>query len=104
MYYKVIKNKQVVDVIDRLVYVKYQLKHKILLMCPEAEAQGILSSDGRYAWHTSTLLRFPVDIYPTVTIEEIDKVEYDRLKILNLKTPEQIAEAVLAELMERGVF
>lgn len=104
MFYKVIKNRQVIDVLDSLHYVKYQLKHKILLLCDESEAQGILSSDCNTAWHTTDLLPFPVDKYSTVTLEEIDEFEYNRLKTLNLQTPEQIAEAVLTELMERGVL
>lgn len=103
-FYKVIKNRQVIDVLDKLVYVKYQLKHNILLLCEESEAQGILSSNGEYAWHTPTLLKFPIDIFDTVTVEEIDEYEFNRLKLFNLKSPEEIAESILLELMERGVI
>ena len=104
MYYKVILNKNVIDVLDCLYYVKYQLKHKTLLYCEKQEAQGILSSNGTTAYHTSELLPFPVDLFPTVSIEPITKSEYDRLARLHLKSPEQIAEEVIQEMMERGML
>lgn len=42
MYYKVMYNDRVIDVLDHLTYVKYQPKHKIMTLCPEDEAQGLL--------------------------------------------------------------
>lgn len=103
-YYQVIYNRKVIDVLDRLVYCKLQLKHKVLLLCQEKEAQGILSSDCSSAYHTSELLPFPVSDYPTVTIEEITKTEYDRLKDLNFKTADEIREDLITELIERGIL
>lgn len=104
MYYKVIQNTKTIDILDQLVYVKYQTKHRILLSCDIAEAQGILSSDGTIAYHTSEHLPFPCDDFPTVTIEEITKAEYDSLARLHLKTPDEIAQEVILDLMERGVL
>ena len=104
MAYKVIHNKKVIDVLPKLTYVKYQLKHNILLLCDETEAQGILSSDGSTAYHISTLLPFPVDNFLNVSLEEITSQEYERLKAFHLKTPEEGAEAVLLDLMERGIL
>lgn len=104
MAYKVIKNKQVIDVLQELKFVKYQMKHKILLLCEEEFAQGILSSDGNTAYHISTLLPFPVDCFETVTIEKISQQEYEKLKAFNLKTPEEVTQAVLMELIERGIL
>lgn len=104
MAYKVIKNKKVIDLLPKLVFVKYQLKHNILLLCDEKEAQGILSSDGNTAYHISTLLPFPVDTFDSVSVEEIDQREYERLKAFHMQTPEEVAEAVLLDLMERGVL
>lgn len=104
MYYKVIQNQKVIDVLDSLRYVKYQLKHRILLLCKEAEAQGVLSSNGNTAYHTSEYLPFPCDDFLTVTIEEITKEEYDSLARLHLKTPEEIAQEIIMDLMNRGVF
>ena len=33
MYYKVTKNEKVVDILKNILYVKYQKKHDILLLC-----------------------------------------------------------------------
>lgn len=79
MYYKVIKDGEVVDVLDHILYIKYQEKHGLLLLCDISEAQAILSSDGKYGWHIEGLYNFPPDnnIYE---IKEITKYEYDKLK------------------------
>ena len=79
MYYKVIKDGEVVDVLDHILYIKYQEKHSLLLLCDISEAQAILSSDGKYGWHIEGLYNFLPDnnIYE---IKEITKYEYDKLK------------------------
>lgn len=104
MYWKVIYNKRVIDVLSSLQYVKYQMTHKILLFCKYSEAEGILSGDGSTAYHTQDLLSFPVDDYPTVTLEEITKTEYDRLSLLHLMTPEEIIDKYTQELIDGGVI
>ena len=104
MYYKVIRNAKVIDVLDKLTFVKYQIKHRVLLLCDESEAQGVLSSDGKDAYHLNTLNKFPVDNFRSATLEEIDRIEYEQLKNMKLKTVEEVTEAVLLELMERGVI
>lgn len=40
MYYKVIKNDEVVDVLNHILYIKYQEKHSLLLLCDITEAPG----------------------------------------------------------------
>ena len=74
MYYKVIKNDEVVDVLNHILYIIYQEKHSLLLLCDITEAQAILSSDGKYGWHIEGLYNFPPDndIY---AIKEISKCE-----------------------------
>lgn len=104
MFYKVIKNNRVIDVLDKLIYVKWQEKHKIMVLCNEDEAQGIISSDGNKIWHESSLYRFPVHGYDEVALEEIDQYEYEQLKILNCKTPEEIFDAAIMMLLEREGF
>ncbi len=79
MYYKVLKNNDVVDVLNRISYVKYQEKHDILLFCNIQDAQAILSSDGRTAWHIEGLYNFPLD-NTECEIIEITKQEYEKLK------------------------
>lgn len=48
MYYKVLKDGRVIDALDRLQFVKYQPKHDIMVNCTEDDAQGIISSNGKY--------------------------------------------------------
>ena len=104
MYYKVLKNNKVIDVLDNLIYLKWEPKHKIMVLTDENDAQAILSSDKNTIWHEETLYRIPVDGYDTVSVEEIDKYEYEKLRVLNLKTPEEIADAVILSLLETGVI
>lgn len=104
MYYKVIKDGKVIDVLDRLVYVRYQHKHNRMLLCPIERAEAILSSDRKHAWHENSLLMIPVDGYDTVELEEISKYEYDQLKCLNLKTPQEIIKEYTLQLIEGGIL
>ena len=50
MFYKVVKDGKVVDVLDRLIYLKYQEKYDRMIFCDEEEAQAIYSSDGKHIW------------------------------------------------------
>lgn len=104
MFYKVIKDDKVVDVLDRLIYLKYQEKYKRMIFCDEEEAQAIYSSDGKHIWHEESLYLIPVDGYGTVRLEEIDEYEYEQLKVLNMKTPEEIIDAYTAMLLNDGVI
>lgn len=104
MYYKVIKNNKVIDVLDKLVYLKYQPKHKVMVLCDENSAQAILSSDNNTIWHEETLYKIPVPGYETVTVEEIDEYEYKQLKVLNGSTPEEIIDRYTALLIEMEVL
>ena len=104
MYYKVLKNNKVIDVLDQLIFLKYQKKHNIMLICNESEAEAILSSDKNTIWHEVSLYQIPVDGYDTVKIEEIDKYEYDKLKMLNGKTVEEILDSFVLSLLEGGVL
>lgn len=104
MYYKVIKNNRVIDVLDKLVYLKWQDKHKIMVLCESYEAQAILSSNKEYIWHEESLYRVPVDGYDTVRLVEIDEYEYKQLKTLNCQTPEEIIDQYNLLLLEMGVI
>ena len=104
MFYKVIKDNKVIDVLDNLIYLKWEPKHKIMVLSDENEAQAILSSDKNSIWHEESLYRVPVDGFDTVRVEPIDKYEYEKLRTLNLKTPEEIADAVILSLLESGVI
>lgn len=104
MYYKVLKDGKVIDVLDRLVFVKYQKKHDIMLLCDQSEAQAIVSSDGSYIWHVKWLYKIPVDGYDTVDLVEVNKYEYNRLKVLNMRTPEEILDEYTLQLIEGGIL
>ena len=104
MFYKVMKNGRVIDVLPQLCFVKYQPKHDIMLVCTEREAQGIVSSDSKYIWHWSELPKIPKEGYDTVDVVEIDKYEYDQLKMLHYKTPEEIIDAYTLSLINGGML
>lgn len=104
MFYKVIKDNKVIDVLDKLVYLKWDDKHKIMVLCGEDEAQAILSSDKNTVWHERTLYRVPVSGYDEVSIEEIDEYDYKQLRVLNMKSPESIIDEYNLLLLEMGVI
>ena len=104
MYYKVLKNNKVIDVLHNLTYLKYQPKNKIMVLCGLNEAQAILSSDGNTIWHEVSLYELPVSGYDTVEVVEIDEYEYRQLKVLNMKSPEQIIDEYNLLLLEMGVI
>lgn len=105
-YYKVMKDNKVIDVLDQLIYIKWQEKHNIPVLCDINEAQGILSSDNNTIWHEETLYELPVDVgeYDTVRVEEISKYEHDQLKMLGMKTPEEIIDAFVLSLLEENII
>lgn len=106
MYYKVLKDNKVIDVLDHIIYLKWQPKHKIMILSDINEAQAILSSDNETIWHEKTLYRIPTDEpkFDTVELVEIDEFEFKRLKTLNLSTPEQIIDSLILELISEGVI
>lgn len=78
MYFKVTKNKELIDLLQNIIYVKYQLKHNQILMCDAREAEAILSSDGKYGWHIEGLFNFKPD-NSKYTVTRISKFEFDSL-------------------------
>lgn len=106
MYYKVIKNNKVIDVLDKLIYLKLEPKHKTMILTDENDAQAILSSDKNTIWHEESLYRVPVNEqdYDTVKLIEIDKYEYEQLRVLNMKSPEAIIDEYNLLLLEMGVI
>ena len=106
MFYKIIKDNKVIDVLDQLIYLKYQPKHKMMVLSNENEAQAILSSDKNTIWHERTLYNTPVEagFYDVVDAIEIDEFEYRQLKVLNGKTPEQIIDDFMLSLLEKNII
>ena len=106
MYYKVIKNNKVIDVLDHIIYLKWQEKHKTMILCDINEAQAILSSDNDTIWHEKTLYKVPTDEpkFDTVELVEIDNIEYKQLKVLNGRTPEEIFDDAILYLIENDIL
>lgn len=106
MYYKVIKNNKVIDVLDNLIYLKWDSKHKIMVLTGEDDAQAIMSSDCNTIWHVKGFYKVPVDEpkFEAVELEEIDEFEYKQLKMLNLSTPEAIIDSFLLNLLENNII
>lgn len=104
MYYKVLKNNKVIDVLDNLIYLKWEPKHKIMVLSDINQAQAILSSGKDSIWHERTLYKIPVDGYETVDLVEIDEDEFKQLRVLNMKSPEQIIDEYNLLLLEMGVI
>ena len=100
MYYKVIYNDKVIDVLDRLVYLRYQEKHNRMVLCDESKAQAIFSSDGSEIWHVDGMYDIPVSGYDTVRLETIDKYEYKRLKDLNCGTMEDVVDGFVKSVID----
>ena len=102
MYYKVIKDNKVVDVLDRLTYLRWQPKNKIIVLCGEGEAQAILGSDNNTIWHVEGLYDLPAEAgkYDIVKLVEVDEYEYKQLRMLNLNTPEAIIDEFVTLLLE----
>ena len=104
MFYKVVKNNRVIDVLDKLVYLRYQEKHNRMVLCDKSKAQAFFSSDRKNIWHTETLYKLPIDKYDDVDLIPIDEYEYKQLKALNMKTPEAIIDEYNLLLLEMGVI
>lgn len=104
MFYKVMKDDRVIDVLDKLVFLKYQPKHGMMVLCTEDDAQAFMSSDKNTIWHEATFYKIPVDGYDTVTLVKIDEYEYRQLKMLNGKTPEEIIDSYTAMLVVQGII
>jgi hypothetical protein len=104
MFYKIIKDDKVIDVLSSLVFLRYQKKHDRMIFCDISEAQAILSSDGNTIWHEESLYDIPVSRYDTVRVEEIDEYEYKQLKVLNGKTAQEIVDEYTLLLINSGVI
>lgn len=104
MYYKVIKDNKVIDVLDKLVYLRYQEKHNRMVLCDKSKAQAFFSSDRKNIWHTETLYKLPIDKYEEVELIEIDEFEFKQLKMLNGKSLTEILDEYTLLLIQEGII
>ena len=78
MYYKVIFNDKIVDVLVSPIHVRYQQRNDLFLICDPKNADGVISSDGSSIFLTNENL---IGADPLlVTLEEIDAAEYNILR------------------------
>jgi len=103
MYYKLLRNGTVVDILDQLIYLKYDDRLNMMINSNVNSANAILSSDKNHYWHLLGLPRATVEM-DTVEIVEISEQEYDRLKMLNLKAPEETIDAYTLTLLNGGIL
>lgn len=104
MFYKVIKDGKIIDLLNHPIWIKYQAKHDVMLTCPINEAEGVMSSDGKYFWHVDVFPSIKKQDVDTVSLVEIDVYEYNKLRTLNMKTPQEIIDAYTLDLIMGGVL
>ena len=92
MFYKVIKENKVIDVLEHLTFIRYDLQRNRFVLCGNQTAQGIISSDNETIWHVRGFHPLTLPNYDTVDLYEIDEKEYHQLKALNGSTPEDIID------------
>jgi hypothetical protein len=76
MFYKLINNGRILDVLKNPLYCRLQ-KNGCLITCSEAEADGVISSDGKWAYQTADGNK---DRFITIVdMVEITQSEYEEL-------------------------
>lgn len=80
MYYKVIGEGTVLDVLKQPQYVTFQERNKLIILCERNGARGVLSTDGSTVWHVAGWKEIPLPNVISVQLIEIDEEEYEILK------------------------
>lgn len=79
MYYKIIKNNEIIDINNQCF--KYQPKHQKIISCQDKYAQLIKFSNGNEFYTAEWLNPLPEGVYyQTIQAKEITKEEYNSLK------------------------
>ena len=78
-YYKVSIGNAIIDA--NTVFLKWQERNKILLVCDSTEAQYAQSSDGSKLWTDTWMIKKPTSapVAESVSIELIDEEEYNSI-------------------------
>ena len=103
MFYKVTQNGRVIDVVDQIVYVRYDKRHDDIYICEPENANAFLSSDRRNCWRVRQM-KLSDKNFDTVELDEITEQEFLQLRALNLKTPEEIIDAYTFALISGGII
>lgn len=81
MYFKIIYNALVIDILDSVQYVRWLKRGKKFVKTDMTSAHGILASDGINVYHLDGMPEFDgMGNYKTVQMIEIDEEKYHRLK------------------------
>ena len=81
MYFKIIYNALVIDILDSVQYVRWLKRGKKFVKTEMTSANGILASDGINIYHVEGMPEFDgMGNYKTVQMIEIDEEKYHRLK------------------------
>lgn len=81
MYFKIIYNALVIDILDSVQYVRWLKRGKKFVKTEMTSANGILASDGINIYHVEGMPEFNgMGNYKTVHMIQIKKEEYDKLK------------------------
>lgn len=80
MYFKIIYNNLVIDILDSIQYVRWLKRGQKFVRTEMTSAHGILASDNLNIYHVDGMPEFDgVKNYKTVHMVEITKDEYDKL-------------------------
>ena len=90
MYYKIITNNEIIDVLFNPFYVVQSI-NGMFKRAQRLEAQGVRSSDGNMIWHVEGFK--PLPGYQLVQMVEITEKEYELLKEALLSEKKPIEEA-----------
>lgn len=81
MYFKIIYNALVIDILDSVQYVRWLKRGKKFVKTDMTSANGILASDGLNVYHVEGMPEFDgMGNYKTVHMVEIDEESYNTLK------------------------
>ena len=80
MYFKVIQDDKIIDVLSDIVYVRKQVVHNRLIACDKDRAEGVLSSNGDNIWFVESFIETNINGYPIVKFIEIKQEEFEILK------------------------
>ncbi len=79
MYYKVVSDGKIIDVLESASFVRYQSKNDLMLVCDKDSAEGVLSSDGNSIYRIVEECSTKLQDHDLVELYEIDQKEFDIL-------------------------
>lgn len=84
--YAVLHKGEVIDVLDKIQYVKYQERNNIIIPCKDKEyANGVMSSDGNGAYHLEEFPKFGIEGIKTVRLRPLS-LEETEAKLSEMET------------------